>query len=98
MKLGLLFRALTKRVGAEIDLLTVLVYPDDCMAVFANTKLLEIFDVLQICESLSARDNRPQIDNADIAIIPFDFQHAVDDRLCRNHSSNLSHRRQDRKA
>src|SRR5579872_2380390 len=91
MKLCLLLRSLAKRIGAKIDFFALIVHPDDAVAIFSDLQLLEVLRLLQVGEDFAARDDRPQVDDSCIAVIPLDFQHTMDDRLGRGDTGYLLH-------
>ena len=59
MEFGLLLGTLAKRGRTKINLLTLLVGPNERMAILADLKILETFGVLQILKNLAARNDRP---------------------------------------
>src|SRR5436309_7056139 len=91
MQFRLFLGALAKRAGTKIDLLTVLVDPNERMAIFADLKIFEVLGVLQIGENLATRNHGPQVDHPDVAIVPFDLQDAVDHGLRGNDVGDITH-------
>ncbi len=91
MEFGLLLGTLAKRGRTKINLLTLLVGPNERMAIFANLKIPKTFGVLQILKNLAARNDRPKVDDANIAIVPLDLQDAMDHDLSRSYSRDIIH-------
>ena len=81
MKLGLAFSSLPERIGAEIDFLPLFVNPNEPVPVLTNLYFLKVLRLLQKSEYLSAGDDRTEIDNSCVAVIPTNFQHTMNDRL-----------------
>src|ERR1700730_13747530 len=89
MELRLLLGSLAKRISAKIDFFAFKVHPDNAVAIFSNLELFEVLRLLQIGEDTSTRDDRPQVDDPRISIIPLDFQYTMDDWLGRDDARDL---------
>jgi hypothetical protein len=92
VKIGLLFGALSKGVGAEVNLLALIGDPDNRMSVVANPDLPETIRILQTHEDFTAVDDWAKIDDARVVVVPFDFQNTVDNRFRRDDPWDLCHR------
>jgi hypothetical protein len=89
---GLTFRALTQGVRSEIDFVSLIVEPEDLVAVILKPEIVEThgagtkkFKHLALCEQW------PQIDDAGKAILPDNLDDTEYDRLRTMHSDYVSH-------
>jgi hypothetical protein len=89
---SLTFGALTQGVGSEIDLVSLIVEPEDLVAVFLKFEIVETgragtkeFKHFTLCKQW------PQINDAGKAVLPDDLDDAKYDRLRTMHRDYVSH-------
>lgn len=83
MQLLLRDRPTAKRIRTKVDLFTGIVDPNDRVSVFTNPNLSKVCCILKVGEDSTPLDHGPQVDDTHIAVTPFEFEHAMDDRLRR---------------
>jgi hypothetical protein len=86
MQFGLPLSVTPEGVRTQIDFVTLVINPVDRVAVFTKIHFLEVRPSLEMSKNFSLREERPKINNAFIAIIPDDFENAMDDWTDGNHS------------
>jgi hypothetical protein len=91
-KTGLALSALAQGVGPEIDLVSLVIQPVDLVAMFFELDIVEAIRFrTKKSEHLALCQQRSQVNDAGKSIIPYDLDHAVDDRLGTLHEDYVSH-------
>jgi hypothetical protein len=91
MDLRLSFRVAAERVRAQIDNVTLVVEPRHGMPEFVNSDGGEMRRRAEPGKNLPLRDQRPEVDDAFVAVVEGDPQHAMDDRLRFDDTGRLFH-------
>ncbi len=91
-KTGLSLRALTQGVRAEIDLIIVIVKPEDTVTVILELEVVKAsrIDPKEV-EHLTFCKYRPQINDPGKSVLPDDLDYAENNGLRTVHGDNFSH-------
>src|SRR5260370_37954355 len=89
---SLTLSALTQGIGSEIDLVPLVVEPEDLVAMFLQPEIVKTgrIDTKKL-EHLALCEQRPQIHDAGKAVLPDDLDDTEYDRLRTMHCDCVSH-------
>ena len=91
-KTGLALRTLTQGVRSKINLLSLVIDPEDLIAVILKPEIVETSRIdTEEFEHLTLCKQRPQVNHAGKPVLPNDFDDAEYDRLRTMHGDNFSH-------